>query len=69
MHYPCIIDTYFSTTYHMLVYDVICKTLGRIHPGISTSAEMCDYKPPKKDMELERNFSLILSSMNSERAL
>ena len=36
------------------------KKLGHTHPGISTTAEMGEYIPLKKSMELERNFSLTL---------
>ena len=48
--------------------DTICqfngftyKTLGHTHPGIYTAADMGEYSPYKKGMELERNFSFNLS--------
>ena len=53
----------------MLVYEVTYKTLGHAHPVISTTAEMGEYGPYKKGMELESNLSLTLSSINLEISL
>ena len=49
----------------MPVYDVTYKTLGHTQPEISTAADMGEYIPPKKGMELESNLSLTLSSINT----
>ena len=38
-----------------------------MHPGISTAAWMGVYNPPKKEMELESNLTMTLSSINLER--
>ena len=38
LHYICSCDVYFSTMYHMSVYDVIYKTLGQKHPWIYNAA-------------------------------
>ena len=51
----------------MSVYDVTNKTIGHTHPVIYTAADMGEYSPPKKGMELEMNLSLKLSSINPER--
>ena len=53
----------------MSVYDVTYKTLGRTYPVIYTAVEMGWYSPSNKWTELERNFSLTLSSINPERSL
>ena len=50
----------------MSVYDVTYKTLGHTHPVISTAADMGEYSPPNKWMELERYSLLNLSSINPE---
>ena len=50
----------------MSVYDVIYKTLSYTHPGVSTAEDMVEYITSKKGMDLERNFSLTLSSNNLE---
>ena len=44
----------------MPVYDVTYKTLVHTQPEISTAADMGEYIPPKKRMELESNLSLTL---------
>ena len=62
-------DIYFSTTYHLSVYDVTYETLSNTHPEISTSAYMGEYSPPKKGTELERDSLLTLSGINPERSL
>ena len=67
MHYPCSDDIYFSTTQHMSVYDVTYKTLGHTQPVISNASKMGEYSMPKKRMKPERNLSLNLSSINTER--
>ena len=51
MHYMCSCNIYFSTTYHMSVYDVTLKTLGHTHPIISTAEEMGEYSPPDNGMD------------------
>ena len=48
MHYLCIRNIYFSTTYHLSVYEIIYETLGHIHPGIFTAADKGKYNPPHK---------------------
>ena len=53
----------------MSVYDVTYETLGHKHPRISTTADMDEYIPPKKGMELDRDSLLTLSSINLERSL
>ena len=53
----------------MSVYYFIYKTLGPTHPGISTVVEVVEYSLTKKNIELERNFSLVLSSINMEISL
>ena len=47
----------------MLVYDSIYENIGLTHTVIYTSEEMGEYSPSKKGMELQRNFSFILSIM------
>ena len=44
-------------------YDVTYENLGHTHHGIYTAAEMGEYSPSKKGVELERNFSFTLSSI------
>ena len=44
----------------MTVCDVTYKNLGHKNPGIYTVAEMSEYSPPKKGMDLESNFALTL---------
>ena len=53
----------------MPVYDVTYKTLGHTHSGIFTAVEICEYIPPKKEIELERDDLLNLSSINPEISL
>ena len=48
----------------MSVYDFTYKNLGHTHTGTSTAAEMGEYSPHKKGMELERDYLLTLSSIN-----
>ena len=69
MHYLCGHNIYFSTAYHLSVYDITYNTLGYTHPGIVTTTEKGEYIPSKKRMELERNFSLTLSSIHPEISL
>ena len=52
----------------MSVYFVTYETLGHTHPRISTAAEMVEYSPSKKGMELESNLSFTLSIIK-ERSL
>ena len=40
----------------MSVYDVTLKTIGPPHTRISTAADMGENSPPKKGMELERDY-------------
>ena len=51
----------------MSVQDITYETLGHTHPGFYTSAEMGECISHNKEMELESNISLILSSINLER--
>ena len=44
----------------MSVYDVTSNTLGQTYPGIYTEAEIDEYSPSKKGVELERNLSFTL---------
>ena len=53
----------------MPAYDVTYKNVGHTQPEISTAADMGEYIPPKKRMELESNLSLTLSSINTEISL
>ena len=53
MHYLRNHDIYFSTTYHMPVYDITYKNLGHTHYEIDTTAEKDEYNPPKKSIQLE----------------
>ena len=69
MHYLGSHNIYFSTTYDLSVYDITYKTLGHINSRINAEADNGEYIPPKKGMELENNFSSILSSINNERTL
>ena len=55
--------------YHMSVYDVAYKKLGHTHPVISNATKMGEHSPHKKEVELERDYSLILSIINPERSL
>ena len=66
MHYPCSQYIYFSTTYHISVYDITYKTLDHTHPVISNVADMGEYIPPNKGIYLERNLSLTISIINPE---
>ena len=43
------------------------KNLGHTHPVIYTKSDMGKYNPPNRGMELERDYLLILSSINPER--
>ena len=52
----------------MAVYYVAYETLGNTHPGIYTTADMVEYSPSKKVVELESNFSFSQSSIK-ERSL
>ena len=49
----------------MSVYDVTYETLGHTHTVISIASDMGEYIPPKKGMELKRNFALTISSTNT----
>ena len=69
MHYLFSCDIYFSTTWHIPVYEGTYKTLGHKHPVIYTAADMGEYSSPKKYMELERDYLLTLSGINPERSL
>ena len=53
----------------MSVYEVTYINLGHTNPLMSTAAEMGEYSPSDKGMELERNFSLTLSIINPEISL
>ena len=64
MHYLLSRNTYFSTMYHMSVYDVTYKTLGHTNLIIYTAVDVVEYIPYKQGVYLERNFSLTLSSIN-----
>ena len=69
MNYMCSRDIYFSTTYHLSVYDMTYKALGRTCTGIFILSDKDEYNPPNKDMELERNYLLTLSSIHPEKSL
>ena len=53
----------------MSFYDITYKTIGHTYPVISTEADMGEYSPPKKWVQLERNLSLTLTIITPERSL
>ena len=53
----------------MLICDMKYSTWGHTHTGIVIVFDKYEYNPPKKDKELESNFSLTLSSIHSEKSL
>ena len=62
-----------SVAIYNSLQDTICqfngftyKTLGHTHPGIYTAAEMNEYIPCKKGVELERNLSFNLLIINHD---
>ena len=53
----------------MSVYKITYQTLYHTYPGISTAADIGKYSPSTICMELERDLSLTLSSINPEISL
>ena len=55
---------------HTSLQPSICQfMIGHKHPGIFTVSDMGEYNSLNKGMELERNLSLTLSSINLEISL
>ena len=52
-----------------VIYDVTYETISHTHPGISTVADMVEYSPHNKGIELENYSLLTLSGINPERSL
>ena len=67
MHYMWSSYIYFSTTYYLLDYNMKYLTLGHTRPGIIIATKKGEYNPTNKVIQLEINFTLSLSSINSEK--